>query len=1806
MNSGQKQLREGLIIGDHYQIEGLLGLGDAGDVYTCRDLDGGKARLVIRTLGAAAPAIGDMAASSRVFSLLQRLRHPNLVRILDFGIVESIGTLFLVEEWIEGKDLYSATDGMDIAKVLSLVVELSKALQYLHARGIIHGNLMPSNTILSGVEEGRERLKLLDFGLTQWHPEVDELNRYGRLAYTAPEVLLGGRASKGSDMYSLGILIYQLLARRLPYEDEDPGFLIQKHLQGRVDMRPIDRLRNGDGASELVRRLLDKDPANRPFSAEEVIGLISSSADQDCSRRELDTHFSALQCVGRQKEMSALQECARHVRESGRGWTVFITGEAGSGKTRCMEELRSWALLEGWRVIEGACGVREEGAYEPYRQILARTELANGQAIFRFGKQPRAAESGTFDSSSEFAAGQFRDLLTRELVRRLMERPTMLFLHDFHRADEATNTVLDYLSSDIQAHPVLMCVSLRSGEETKGTLERVMDLAIRQERGEILALEPLTQEDVRQLVGEMTGNIELEESLGSWIFRSVGGNPFFLEEMLKHMAEQGVLHRELGEWKFAVEDLKKLEVPASVVTVLQRRIAQLSPSARELATWMALFHRATSKKLLSAVMSCTNSDIAEALQELSHRQMIQMNLKEVEETVDFSHDLIAEVIRGDLPKNIRQKMHRKIAAALEHEYGVNGHLQELAMHYIEGKSKAASVRCVLASASQSRAEFAHENALRCFEHVFKNRTSLTKEELCMAAIEASDTMLALGLPRRAVRLLNAEMLKNKAIGTDLKARMFMQLALAYQHLGDLHMQEVCCKKGLRAFRNRPDNEPNVTKATLWAELIYGAVLQSRPRQGLIFLDKSLQSCPDQSNGALAGRIQGLSAFLHRVACNLHQALAASKKTAMISCRSGESYLMCSAYSTLGGVLTALGRFPLALEKHRLAVASIDESRSAILRSQALGNLAECLCRMGRTQEAMSVAERAVKSVCESNNPAISYAFNTILAEVRLSAGDYRGASQIINKLGQEDSPNLALLTVGHEQYVAASLNFALGNFAAALRNIDQLCNRETSEAPFYEHELAEALRARILFESGSVQKGLNLLHLLDKTVAKKRWPYHMCVIKLHICEVFIRQQRLGVAEKYAKNALRLAKAMQSIPLISHGYLLLGMIYSPVRRLDVPPGSPNWADSTMGAKSFLEKSIEELQRSCEMSESASHGDLAWRAHFELCLIFRLLANADSCIAHAKKAYELLCKLEDQMPSEMLPAFYNAFNRSHAKLELIRIMEACREGNKDIPIGQTYGDENARILLRLSTTISSIREINALLEAILDQLIPALDVERALVFLIDESTGRLELARGKNNRRESLGEMEAAIRDISETVWIEGKPIITADAHRDPRMNKRPTTSNFGKLLCAPLKASDRTIGVLCADHSSPSGSFNESVINLFAAFCNLVAVGLNNALTHQYQGGEKMEPGQYLPQTREAYSEMVGKSASMEALRDRIGLAAASPLDILITGESGTGKELVARAIYRTGRRKSEKFVSVDCGSLSDSLAEAELFGYRKGAFTGAAENRQGLLEAAHGGIIFLDEVANMPFRLQAKLLRVLQEREVRRIGETTPRKIDIHVIAATNKDLLEEMRAGRFRRDLFYRLRAMEIRVPPLREHSEDIPLLIEWFLKKTSELESGRFKRFKPEALDLLRKYSYPGNIRELKNIVAGSYYSTVGVSIGPDELPPEVRRDDVEDINSESYAAGRLYNEILEGKGGFENLVKEPFLKHQFGSSLVRGVIQRALKDAGGRYRDAFVRLRIPDERYSMTIQFLKRYKCYLDFRPYRRIRINPNSQR
>ena len=271
--------------------------------------------------------------------------------------------------------------------------------------------------------------------------------------------------------------------------------------------------------------------------------------------------------------------------------------------------------------------------------------------------------------------------------------------------------------------------------------------------------------------------------------------------------------------------------------------------------------------------------------------------------------------------------------------------------------------------------------------------------------------------------------------------------------------------------------------------------------------------------------------------------------------------------------------------------------------------------------------------------------------------------------------------------------------------------------------------------------------------------------------------------------------------------------------------------------------------------------------------------------------------------------------------------------------------------------------------------------------------------------------------------------------------------------------------------------------------------VKNALKHHELVEENRELREELS-GQFKFENIIGDSPVIRTLLEKVAKVAVRDTSVLITGESGTGKELIAQAVHHNSARRNHRFVAINCGALPENLLESELFGYRKGAFTGAMKDRKGLIEAANGGTLFLDEIGNLTLNTQKTLLRFLQEQEFCRLGDTTPTKVDVRIISATNSDLTAEVNKGIFREDLFYRLNVINLHLPPLHERQDDIPLLTTHFIRKLNTRFGTDFKGVTPEAMDALRTYGWPGNIRQLGNVIEAAMTISSGNYIGLPEL--------------------------------------------------------------------------------------------------------------
>ena len=368
----------------------------------------------------------------------------------------------------------------------------------------------------------------------------------------------------------------------------------------------------------------------------------------------------------------------------------------------------------------------------------------------------------------------------------------------------------------------------------------------------------------------------------------------------------------------------------------------------------------------------------------------------------------------------------------------------------------------------------------------------------------------------------------------------------------------------------------------------------------------------------------------------------------------------------------------------------------------------------------------------------------------------------------------------------------------------------------------------------------------------------------------------------------------------------------------------------------------------------------------------------------------------------------------------------------------------------------------LVGLLDLIMEGTSSARVVVLLIDEKNQVVfqEMRENGHSKKGSISQ------DVIDKALDVKQPIITI--HPDDSVRRGGFAKNQRSIICLPLIIEERSVGVLYLDRKVISGAFTHDDLELLMSLSKPINRILKNKEEFKNLGLEKAR-------TPECF--VRGKSEAFKQIQTLVSRVKDSDVPVFICGESGTGKELVARIIHSCGERKNGKFVAVNCGAIPEHLLESELFGYVRGAFTGAVKNKPGIIEEANGGTFFMDEICDLPLILQAKLLRFLQEKEIRRIGENRPLSVNGRFISATNKNIEREIEFGNFREDLYYRIKIITIELPPLRERKEDLHFLLNHFLEKYCLEMKHERAFFSPCALDLLINYSWPGNVRELQN---------------------------------------------------------------------------------------------------------------------------------
>lgn len=467
---------------------------------------------------------------------------------------------------------------------------------------------------------------------------------------------------------------------------------------------------------------------------------------------------------------------------------------------------------------------------------------------------------------------------------------------------------------------------------------------------------------------------------------------------------------------------------------------------------------------------------------------------------------------------------------------------------------------------------------------------------------------------------------------------------------------------------------------------------------------------------------------------------------------------------------------------------------------------------------------------------------------------------------------------------------------------------------------------------------------------------------------------------------------------------------------------------------------------------------------------------------------------------------------AELDLAAIAQAL-EGQKNISslLDPDQGKERLSLLLEASRRLSRVLNLDQLLDVTMDSVLSLTRAERGFLMLYEGAVLKFRVIRNQNSQNWEGDDFQIS-HTITQQVIDSGQPLWVKDASHDANYSQSASIADLKlrSCMCVPLFSGQadhrKMLGVIYVDSQQIHESFSLQDLDLFAALAAQAAISIENAeLVGNISRLEKEKREQLerenisLQKLLEDRGELLGQCPAMEKVFSLVRRVSGSEVNLLLLGESGTGKTLVARAVHQLSQRKEKPFIVIDCGSIPENLLESELFGYEKGAFTGAFSRRQGKFELADGGTVFLDEIGEMPTALQTKLLRVIQEGVVEHIGGKETIKVDLRIIAATSRDLERDIQHGRFRKDLYYRLNVITIHLPPMREREGDALLLAGFFLEKYSAKHRKQIAGLSSTAKAALMSYGWPGNVRELEHKIERAVIMCDGREIAPAHLELE-----------------------------------------------------------------------------------------------------------
>ncbi|WP_437680854.1 sigma 54-interacting transcriptional regulator [Sorangium sp. So ce131] len=1728
---------EGNLLARRYRLLRPLGRGGLATAWLARDEALGR-EICLKLLGHACTA--ERAAFRGEFRMLAGLFHPHLVRVHDFGMLRETGEprFYFTSEAILGAPLDEHVKGRRFEEARGAIVDVLDALRFLHRARIRHGDVKPANILV----DAAGRAVLIDLSCAARIGRRPGGAVSGTQGYLAPEVVRGEPADGRADLFSLGRTlraIAPLLSEPLP---DVVGALVERLLQPEPRDRPADagEVLDWVGASPRAVAPPPPEPPHLVGREAEVRAIAEALAaleqgksgprlvviagEPGCGKSRLlrEAKWSAELRVATVEGFARAASPVASMLGRATGEEALPAGALGA--LRAHERL----VAAGAQPVVLALDDADEVSGTEREMLEALVRLLGPEDPVLLIAAERVAQAGSRAPLAAVAAEAGRSVrevplppLGREAVQRWMADigmgeateavlrasagwPADLVVTAGRLAESGDVGQLDATTPGASARYALRLRGLRGPLRDAVAALAVQGGAAADEELPSLGL-PAAQ------LAELAARGVATRAAGGWVLTRAGPIAALLEALggdvvrAAHARAAAALTARLGGGGPAAGPTQVAAAgPTQVADAGPTQVAAADPTqvADAGPTQVAAADPTRVAPAPTQVAAADPTRVAPAPTQVAAADPTRVAPAPTQvAAADPTRVAPAptQVAAAD-PTRVAPTPTQVAAAAAKGSTPTAFLAPRAILHLALSGDGPAAERLFLERRADRDAD---------------PRAWAAAAEALLEAVAAPETRLEIastlqrgGRAARAREVLERLLAEDRAdpagrLGAR-RAQALARLGACLLELGDptaalAHVEEAA------AATSAPRERAALADLASRALLRLGSHAEARARA-----EPALASCDDPEVLASLHEDVGVAASYlgERRLAGLHLGLAAGLHRDR---RAPRSLVRALSYQAIDAFRA--GEVEAALTGYRQALATAEEHGLGDLVARCSLNVGTACHQSGELGEALAAYERGARLASALGQADLVLVLDFDLAKLWADVGAFERAARVAARVEAEAARRGA-------PFFAAAAASVLGDCALAAGDAEEA-------ARCFE-------RSRRGFEAQGAQR-----EVVEE--------------ELELCRAHLARGALDDARAALARARAQGAALEAPDLGARTALLEGrLVLLDGERGDDPADDGRAHPDDRADVSRISAARERLGRALDLAERAAQPDLVADVRLALAAVEEAAGEPAAAAAQRDRAAVAWTAMARSLPEPLQHAFWMHPRRRAAQPSPAAALAGPPGGPpagpasipasgipasipasgipaSGIPASHAHhAEERAAKLERLLAMfrkLNSSVEIADILAMAMDAAIDLTAAERGFL-LLEQPGGELRVAVARNVDREKVGRSHLKFSyGIAERAIAAQEPVVTVDAQEDERFREHASVHamRLRSVIAVPIRSPDGVLGALYLDNRFRRARFAPDDVDLLLAFADQLALALRNARlvedlrrrtdeleaerrrVEELLRGQAAEIGrlqeevlvrQQALEHRYDYGAIVGRGAALRAVFATLDRVVDTPVSVLVTGESGTGKELVARAIHFAGPRKGGPFMGINCAALPAALLESELFGHVRGAFTGADRDRTGLVVAARGGTLFLDELGEMPLEVQAKLLRVLQEREVRPVGSAEAVRVDFRLVCATNRDLLAETARGRFREDLYYRVAVVQIRLPPLRDRLEDLPELALHFVRRAAEQLGRPTPQLSREALRRLGQHSWPGNVRELENVITKAVVLCDGRKIGPDDV--------------------------------------------------------------------------------------------------------------